>query len=137
MVEREHVKILSAKGEIYDRRRLLSGDWSCVLNIASFFFITFNSNKNMIALFATVLIQYLLYNRDLHDIPTRRQLSFIDDILYWVQSKRATANALKLEQLLVKQNNGEHNIVPKFEKSKYILIHFAMPLQSEWKHELL
>ena len=34
------------------------------------------------------------------------------------------ANALKLEQLLVKQNNGEHNMVPKFEKSKYILIHF-------------
>ena len=50
-------------------------------------------------------ILYVLYNSDLLDIPRGRQqlgLGFIDDILYGVQNKTATANATELEQLLKK-----------------------------------
>jgi len=49
-------------------------------------------------------ILYVLYNSDLLQIPQRKQLGlgFIDDILYGAQNKTATANAIKLEQLLKK-----------------------------------
>ena len=50
-------------------------------------------------------ILYILYNSDLLDLAKRRKqlgLGFIDDILYGVQNKTATANAVELEQLLTK-----------------------------------
>ena len=73
-------------------------------------------------------ILYILYNSDLLDIPRGRQqlgLGFIDDILYGVQNKTATANAIELEQLLKKTEQWRCRHGAQFEKSKYMLIHFS------------
>jgi ribonuclease HI len=75
-------------------------------------------------------ILYILYNSDLLDIPSEKQLGlgFIDDILYGTQNKTATANAKELERLLAKSEQWRQRHGAQFEKSKYVLIHFTRKL---------
>ena len=72
-------------------------------------------------------ILYILYNSDLLDIPSRKQLGlgFIDDILYGAQNTTAAANAKQLEWLLRKAEQWRQQHGAQFEKSKYVLIHFT------------
>ena len=72
-------------------------------------------------------ILYILYNSDLLDIPSRKQLGlgFIDDILYGTQNTTAAANAKQLERLLRKSEQWRQQHGAQFEKSKYVLIHFT------------
>jgi ribonuclease HI len=74
---------------------------------------------------------YMFYNGDLLEIPQKcglrlaQSLGFIDDIAYGVQGPTDEDNAETLEHLLheAEQWRSRHGV--KFEKSKYILVHFT------------
>jgi Reverse transcriptase (RNA-dependent DNA polymerase) len=72
---------------------------------------------------------YLYYNSDLLELPpigiNHMALGFIDDTAYGVRDTTVEGNSIQIEELLSQAEEWRSKHGAKFEKTKYVLIHFT------------